>query len=232
MTILCAVRTIYHVDDDPDFLEEVRAALSPLYAVRSFVDPRRLRKAVRSEPPDLLLLDLEMPGLSGHELLNRLRAASHTADTPVIFLTGRTDRQSKLKGLSSGLDDYICKPPDMEELAVRMANLLRRRPALGPVSARLHMERYREACSNGSQVFFDSVLSRAAFLLRRFAAPDCLVVRGEAGVMEFSGPPADSSKALRIVRRLNRILEKRGPVLALRDGYLEEAAPPALRFDF
>ena len=226
-----AVRTIYHVDDDPDFLEEVRSALSAQYAVRSFVDPRQLRRAIRVEAPDLLILDLEMPGLTGHELLARLRASVQTEDTPVIFLTGRSDRADRLRGLAGGLDDYVCKPPDIEELTWRMENLLRRRPRRdAPVLAALHMDKYNDACAAGLEAFVDSVLSRAAAMIR-LSAVACTAVRAARDCTHFSGSRPESAKAARITALFNRLLEKRGPLLVLRNGYLEETSGPVLRFE-
>lgn len=226
-----AVRTIYHVDDDPDFLEEVRAALSPQYNVRSFADPRQLRKAIRGEAPDLLLLDLEMPGLTGHELLLRLRASAQTEDIPVIFLTGRRDRADRMRGLERGLDDYICKPPDMEELALRMENMLRRRPRRdAQVLARLHMERYDEACAGGFEKQASLILARAATMMRLTAGPACSVrVAGSAA--NFSGSCPDPGRAARIAALFNRILAAKGPLLTARNGYLEETPAPVLRFE-
>jgi len=227
MTTSRAVRTIYHVDDDPDFLDEVRIALSPLYAVRSFHDPRRLRRAIRSEIPDLLILDLEMPGLSGHELLARVRNSALTQDTPVLFLTGRTDRAEKLKALAGGLDDYICKPPDLEELSARMENLLRRRPGQNTlVFGRLQMQRYAEACAAGLEIVVKNVLLRAAGLI--CAGRSAGFVQSASDCVEFRGTEPDRGRAGRIVERFNRLLERKGNILALRQGYLEEIPPPAL----
>lgn len=222
-----AVRTIYHVDDDPDFLDEVRIALSPEYAVRSFHDPRRLRRAIRSELPDLLILDLEMPGLSGHDLLQRVRSSALTHDTPVLFLTGRADRAEKLRGFAGGLDDYICKPPDLEELTARMESLLRRRPGQkAPVIATLHMERHAEACAAGFGVSAGKVLSRAAALI--CAGRQTRFVQSAADLVEFRGSELERVRTGRIVERFNAILRRNGNILALRQGYLEEVPPPVL----
>jgi DNA-binding response OmpR family regulator len=226
------VRTIYHVDDDPDFLEEVRSALCSRFAVRSFADPRQLRKAIRGHAPDLLLLDLEMPGLSGHDILGRLRASPQTQDTPVVFLTGRSDRADRLRALAGGLDDYVCKPPDIEELVSRMENLLRRRPARNaPVLAFLRMERYTEACAAGLENVADNVISRASAMIRLSAGASCIAVRQSRDCTHFSGACPDVSRAHRIAGLFNRLLLKKGPLLVVRNGYLEEAAAPALRFE-
>lgn len=76
------------------------------------------------ENPDLLLLDLMLPQMSGMELCKRLRAQGR--DTPIIMLTARGQQMDKILGLKAGADDYICKPFDILELAARIEALLRR----------------------------------------------------------------------------------------------------------
>ena len=77
-----------------------------------------------SNPYDLLVLDLMLPGLSGLELLKRYR--QHSAETPVLILTARDEKESVIALLNAGADDYICKPFDMGEFIARSKALLRR----------------------------------------------------------------------------------------------------------
>ena len=84
-----------------------------------------LRKAYRSHP-DLVLLDVMMPGMSGWEVCRRLRELS---DVPIIFLTARTEVKDVVKGLEMGADDYVVKPYENEELIARIRAHLRRAPS-------------------------------------------------------------------------------------------------------
>ncbi len=81
--------------------------------------------------PDIIVLDWMIPGVSGIELCRRLRAAPKTAKTPIIMLTARGEENERVRGLSTGADDYIVKPFSVPELLARMKSLLRRaRPEL------------------------------------------------------------------------------------------------------
>jgi len=80
-------------------------------------------KHYREETPDLLVLDVMLPGLDGFDILRKIR---ETDDTPVIMLTARAEEPDKLTGLDTGADDYMTKPFSMKELAARIRALLRR----------------------------------------------------------------------------------------------------------
>ncbi len=86
---------------------------------------------LRESAPDLLLLDWMVPGVSGIELMRRIRAWPHTARLPVIMLTARGEEDDRIRGLNLGADDYIVKPFSIPELMARIHGLLRRAsPAL------------------------------------------------------------------------------------------------------
>ena len=86
---------------------------------------------LRERQPDLLLLDWMLPGLSGIELCRRLRSRVETRDMPIIMLTARGDEAERIRGLSTGADDYVVKPFSIPELMARTRSLLRRaRPEL------------------------------------------------------------------------------------------------------
>ncbi|MFN7321476.1 MAG: response regulator, partial [Methylobacterium sp.] len=81
---------------------------------------------LKEDPPDLLLLDWMMPGLSGIEICRRLRSRKETARLPVIMLTARGEEPDRVRGLETGADDYIVKPFSVPELMARVNALLRR----------------------------------------------------------------------------------------------------------
>src|SRR5205823_10760850 len=83
----------------------------------------------RDERPDLVLLDLMMPGLDGLEVCRRLRANDATADIPIVMVTARAEESDAVVGLSVGADDYVKKPFGMKELVARLRSVLRRTAA-------------------------------------------------------------------------------------------------------
>jgi DNA-binding response OmpR family regulator len=86
----------------------------------------------RTEPFDLLILDIMLPGLDGVTLCRAVRRESRNADTPILMLTARREEADKVLGLDSGADDYLTKPFGIRELVARVRALLRRRRAAAP----------------------------------------------------------------------------------------------------
>jgi len=112
------------IDDEPSIVTLVSAYLKPEgYEVYTAVDGIAGLKAARAYKPDLIVLDLMLPGLDGIELLSRLRRES---DVYVILLTARTEETDKIVGLSVGADDYVTKPFSPRELVARIKSALRR----------------------------------------------------------------------------------------------------------
>ncbi|MFM8874831.1 MAG: response regulator transcription factor [Anaerolineae bacterium] len=112
------------IDDEPSITNLVSAYLKPEgYEVFTAGDGNAGLKAARAFKPDLIILDLMLPGMDGIELLSRLRRES---DVYVIMLTARTDETDKIVGLSVGADDYVTKPFSPRELVARVKAALRR----------------------------------------------------------------------------------------------------------
>ena len=112
------------IDDEPSIINLVSAYLKPEgYEVYTASDGNAGLKAARAFKPDLIILDLMLPGIDGIELLSRLRRES---DVYVIMLTARTDETDKIVGLSVGADDYVTKPFSPRELVARVKAALRR----------------------------------------------------------------------------------------------------------
>lgn len=96
------------------------------YQVSCVSDAEQALVLIRQQLPDLLLLDLMLPGISGFEVIRRLRADKRTSKIPIILLTARSEEQDKITGLNAGADDYITKPFSPRELRSRIYALLRR----------------------------------------------------------------------------------------------------------
>ena len=120
------MQRILVVDDDPTVTSVVRRGLAlEGYAVDTASSGMQGLSIVRDRTPDLVILDIMMPGLDGYEVLGRLRAAD--ANLPVLMLTARDGTSDQVKGLESGADDYVVKPFTFSVLAARVKALLRRR---------------------------------------------------------------------------------------------------------
>ena len=115
------------VEDEAAIRQMVCMALShENYECLEAADTTQAQAKILESIPDLLLLDWMLPGLSGVEYARRLRAEKLTQDIPIIMLTARTEEEDKVRGLQSGVDDYITKPFSTRELLARIKALLRR----------------------------------------------------------------------------------------------------------
>ena len=119
-------QVILCVDDDRQNLELLEALLSPLgYEIRFSESGKDALSRVQAEIPDLILLDVMMPRLSGFEVLEQLRSQERTQYVPVLLLTALNAAEDKARGLKAGCDDFITKPCDRSELIARVRSLLR-----------------------------------------------------------------------------------------------------------
>ena len=115
------------VDDERDITALVAYHLAKAgYRVTTAATGPAALDAARTEPPDLVVLDLMLPGRSGYEVLEELRRREETRHVGVILLTARRDEADRIKGLTSGADDYLTKPFSPEELVLRVGAVLRR----------------------------------------------------------------------------------------------------------
>lgn len=119
--------TILVVDDSPYMRRIITRVLEQAgYNVESVADGQSALEAIASGRPDLVVLDVMMPGLTGHEVCARIRANPLTATIPVILLTAMDQIHERVVGLKAGADDYITKPFEIEEFTARIAMHLRR----------------------------------------------------------------------------------------------------------
>src|SRR6187399_2455075 len=115
------------VEDDHDIAALIAHYLEKAGYTRDIVgDGGRALAAARETPPDLVILDLMLPGLNGLEVCRALRYDARTAALPIIMLTARGEESERILGLDSGADDYIVKPFSPNELMARVRALLRR----------------------------------------------------------------------------------------------------------
>ncbi len=170
------------VEDERAILEGLRDNLEfEGYRVLTAADGETGLKIATEQHPDVIVLDLMLPRLSGYEVCRRLRAAKIT--TPILMLTARGEEMDRVLGLDLGADDYVTKPFSIRELAARIRALLRRtKPEHGaPLEVhfgdvRVDFERY-ETFKNGSAVD----LTRKEFAVMRLLAarPGVAVTRDE-----------------------------------------------------
>ena len=115
------------VDDEADITALVAYHLAKAgYRVTTAGNGRDALESAREERPDLVVLDLMLPGLSGYDVLAELRRREETREIGIILLTARKDEPDRIKGLSLGADDYLPKPFSPRELVLRVAAVLRR----------------------------------------------------------------------------------------------------------
>ena len=120
-------RTILVVDDEPRIVELARDYLEHAgFEVLTAADGLSALATARTRNPDLIVLDLGLPGLDGLDVTRQLRQGASTASLPIVMLTARDDELDKLLGLELGADDYLTKPFSPRELVARIKAVLRR----------------------------------------------------------------------------------------------------------
>jgi len=140
-------RSILVVEDEEAIAEAVRARLANEgYRVRLAFDGPQAIDAVAEERPDLVVLDLMLPGMDGLEVCREIQRRDWV---PVLMLTARTDESDKVAGFAAGADDYLTKPFSLRELAARVRAILRR------------MDRIRQMTTTESVVRFDLTIDPA-----------------------------------------------------------------------
>ncbi|MFG1694396.1 response regulator [Nonomuraea sp. NPDC049309] len=159
------------IEDDPAVREGLELALSRHgHRVRAVESGERGLEQLRADPPDVVVLDLMLPGIDGFEVCRRIRAAG---DVPIIMLTARGDDFDVVAGLEAGADDYVVKPVQPRVLEARMRAVLRR---VGREQAEL--EHYR-----------DLTIDRASLVVTKRGVPVSLAPTELRMLLELSGTP-------------------------------------------
>ncbi len=152
--------SILIVDDEQRNRKLLEALLQPEgYITRSASDGKEALASVAETPPDLILLDIMMPGMNGYEVATHLKSNPATASIPIIMVTAHIDRDSRLAGLAAGAEDFLTKPVDRAELWLRVRNLLR-------------LKAYADFLENYGAILEGQVDERASDLQRFRAAMD------------------------------------------------------------
>jgi putative two-component system response regulator len=133
-------QTVLVVDDAPESIALLSSLLKDLYRVKVATNGEKaLDIAFSSDPPDLILLDIMMPGMDGYEVCSHLKKESHTADIPVIFLTAKSEIEDEEKGFELGAVDYITKPISPPILIARVRTHLRLKKVTDYMKTKLGM---------------------------------------------------------------------------------------------
>jgi DNA-binding response OmpR family regulator len=166
------------VEDDHDIAGLIKHTLERIgdMDVETIASGDAALKAVMERVPDLIILDLNLPVLSGLEVCRLLRTRPNTAQTPIIMLTARTSESDRVTGLDVGADDYVTKPFSLRELAARVRAVIRRghrheREKAPPAASTTYQGKYLHADFDAVAVSVDAApvrLTRREFELLRY----------------------------------------------------------------
>ncbi len=117
-------KVIYFADDNEDMRDYVKGFLSEKFSVQTFRDGKELITGIEKKAPDLIITDIMMPRTDGHAVIMRVKGDENLRKIPVIALTAVTEESEKLDILRLGVDDYLAKPFNSEELLIRIENLI------------------------------------------------------------------------------------------------------------
>lgn len=109
-------KMIVAVDDSGIILKRLTKVLGEDYDLHAFSVGKRALQFLKDRTPDLIILDIDMPEINGYEMLKMLKEREHLQSVPVIFLTSNSDRNSVMRAVAGGADDYVVKPIDEEIL--------------------------------------------------------------------------------------------------------------------
>jgi len=198
------------VEDHVPLADELLASLTQQgYAVDWLADGRDAAYQGATEPYDLIILDLGLPGKPGLEVLREWRAGGLV--TPVLILTARSSWAERIEGLQTGADDYLSKPFHPQELLLRIQGLLRRAHGLANQpqlqAAGLQLDESRQCVSRGAEVI---ELTAAEFRLLRYFMlhPQQLLSKGHLAEHMYDGETERDSNVLEV--QVNRLRGKLG----------------------
>lgn len=219
------------VDDTPENIQVLMGTLKDRYAIVAATNGERALKMASAEPrPDLVLLDIMMPGMDGFEVCRRLKQDPQTREIPVIFLSALDDTANKVKGFTEGAVDYISKPFQPEEVHVRVnthltmsllkKNLAEKNKELQAYSAHLE-ERVRERTAD---------LASLNSIYERFVPREFIELLDKKSILEIRlGDQVNQKMTVMFadIRGWTTLLEKMTPAEAFRfiNAYLRRVEP-------
>ncbi len=170
---MAALPRVLVVEDEPDLATLIKHALERSGEARVEIVPAgdQALRVVAESPPDVLILDLNLPVLSGTEVCRILRAQPATANIPIIMLTARTSEGDRVTGLDLGADDYVTKPFSLRELAARVRAVLRRKAGAAAAAPTVYRGAHLQADFEAVTITVDSQpirLTRREFELLRY----------------------------------------------------------------
>ncbi len=199
------------VEDNEDMRRYIISGLSTQFRVLEAVHGGVGLEIARREIPDLIITDLMMPQMDGISLCKNIRSDEKTSHIPMIMLTAKAQKESKIKGLIHGVDDYLTKPFDNEELLIRVQNLIDQRKKLRALySSQISIEPKQIMVTTVDEDFLDRVLQ---FIDQRLSDP-------EFGVKELQKKVAMSKTQL---HRKMKALTDQAPGEFLRNYRLKRA---------
>jgi two-component system phosphate regulon response regulator PhoB len=209
-----ASERILVVDDESDIVALVAYHLHKAgYRVSTTTDGADALAVARQERPALLVLDLMLPGLSGFDVLEQLRAEDGTRNVAVLMLTARKEEQDRIRGLSLGADDYLTKPFSPQELVLRVGAILRRvraAPTAGDVLqiGAVHIDRAEHRVSVDGNVID---LTPTEFKLLLTLAERRGRVQARAHLLETVWEAAPDIQTRTVDMHIQRLRTKLGP---------------------
>jgi signal transduction histidine kinase len=158
-----AAARVLIVDDEPRNRELLQVMLSgEAFEIQMATSGEEALAMVAERPPDIMLLDVMMPGMSGYEVAERIKSDLATKNIPIILVTALDDRGARLLGLAAGVEDFLSKPVDRAELIARVRNLLRHKAANEELKAALaeaHDARLMAEHANSAKTLFLRAMS-------------------------------------------------------------------------
>jgi len=149
-------KKIMAIDDEVKNLALLEAILTPLgYEVETAQSGKEALARIEASPPDMILLDIMMPDMTGYEVCKRLKAEESTQIIPIVMITALIDKESKVRGIEAGADDFLTKPVDKIELTARVKNLIK-------------VKEYNDTIKDWSRMLQEKVVEQTAMLKESF----------------------------------------------------------------
>jgi len=170
------------VDDDPEFLDLMRNYLEEDYIVGTIAYGKFALDYIREYPTDLVIMDVLMPSMDGFATLKQIREAKEGASIPVIFITGKSNRNIVLDSINVGVDAYIVKPVSKEMLSAKIIEILKNKKAMPSKKTILAVDddvTYLKIINNSLKDVFNVIMLNSEDMAERYLStntPDIIVL--------------------------------------------------------